>query len=238
MIIRAGWGIIGLVLFASVGFAQYTMDLTGVGTGVVADGVYVSPYQGTITEGSTPIYSGYMICDDFTDEASLFDPWTATATNANDVTATGPGQDVLFSAGYDPFTSTAYSAQVAYDAVAWLAVQLVQPSNLSSPTIQTNISFAIWDIMDNATTNPDGGASTEIADAFAAVAGGWQPGIDGNPNVTVYTPDPIKRPGPQVSQEFLVVTTPEASTLLLLAVDLLGFIGLVGFLRKRASRSI
>ena len=34
-------------------FADYTIDLTGVGNGAVANGVYVSPYQGTITGNGT-----------------------------------------------------------------------------------------------------------------------------------------------------------------------------------------
>ena len=39
---------LGLLAAAPACFAQYTMDLTGVGNGTVADGVYVSPYQGTV----------------------------------------------------------------------------------------------------------------------------------------------------------------------------------------------
>ena len=61
-----------LVAVAPAALAQYTIDLTGVGNGTVADGVYVSPYQGTIT-GNGMSYSGYIICDDFyTDFISEF----------------------------------------------------------------------------------------------------------------------------------------------------------------------
>jgi len=38
-----------LITVTPAAFAQYTINLTGVGNGTVADGVYVSPYQGTIT---------------------------------------------------------------------------------------------------------------------------------------------------------------------------------------------
>jgi hypothetical protein len=234
-VIKQVWllSIAGLLVFASVGFAQYSLDLTGVGTGVVADGVYVSPYQGTITQGGQTVYSGYMICDDFTDEAYLNSPWTATGTNASNVTPTGPNQDVLFDAGYNPFTSKTYSYQQAYNAVAYLANELLMPVNLANATTQTDISFAIWDIMDGQTTDPDGGAAGWIAQAFTEVVTDHYVGTD----VTVYTPSPINKNGPQVSQEFLVVSTPEASTPLLLVVDLVGFLALVAFLRKRAVRS-
>ena len=55
---------LSLIAVAPGAFAQYSMDLTGVGNGTVADGVYVSPYQGTIT-GNGMSYAGFMICDDF-----------------------------------------------------------------------------------------------------------------------------------------------------------------------------
>lgn len=52
-------------------------------------------------------------------------------------------------------------------------------------------------------------------------------------SLTAYTPTP----NAGVAQEFLTVTTPEASMPVLMAVDLLGFMVLVGFLRKRMARS-
>ena len=223
MIKQTVLSIAGLLLFASIGLAQYTLELTGVGDGAVADGVYVSPYQGTISQNGSQIYSGYMICDDFTDEAYLDSPWQASASNAGSLNGTQ-----LFGEGYNPFSSTTYTAQQAYDAVAWLANQLVSPSNVTNSTAQTNISFAIWDIMDDKTTDPDNGAASLITQAFTEVV---TDGYVGS-NVTVYTPQPHG-----VSQEFLVVTTPEASTPVLLAADILGFIALVGFLRKRMAGS-
>jgi hypothetical protein len=48
-------------------------------------------------------------------------------------------------------------------------------------------------------------------------------------SLTAYTPTP----NAGVAQEFLQVTTPEASTPVVLAADLLGFFALVGFLRRR-----
>jgi hypothetical protein len=218
---------VGLLALSSVGFAQYTLELTGVAPdSASADGVYVSPYQGTISQGSTQIYSGYMICDDFTDESFLGQPWSATETNAGALNGTE-----LFSTSL-----SGYSVANNYNAVAWLANQLLLPANLNNSTNQTNISFAIWDIMDGASalpltssTDPDGGAGSWITQAFTEAVTDHYVGS----NVSVYTPTPHG-----VSQEFLVVTTPEASAPVLLAVDLLGFMALVGFLRKRISQKI
>jgi hypothetical protein len=216
----------GLLLFGCAAFAQpYQLDLTGVAPDQAsADNVYVSPYQGTISLNGSQIFSGYMICDDFTDESNLNDPWYATATNASSLNGTE-----LFTTSY-----SGHTVAQNYDAVAWLANQLLMPTNLNNATNQTNISFAIWDIMDGQTTDPDNGAASLISQAFTEVVTDHYVGS----NVTVYTPQPHGS-----SQEFLVVNgpavpTPEASTPVLLAADLFGFMALVVFLRKRALRSI
>ncbi len=231
----------GFLIFASAGFAQYTMDLTGVGNGNSADGVYVSPYQGSIWNGaysgdgaptSTPLYSGYVICDDFSDESYVGDVWNASATNASTLN------------GSELFTTStsSYSVQQNYDAVAWLANQLLLPANVKDATAQTNISFAIWDIMDGQKTDPDGGAAGEITDAFNAVIGGYV-----GDNVTVFTPAPKAGIGSNVSQEFLVVgggpnggplvPAPEASSLALLGVDLLSALGAIFLVRRYRVRA-
>jgi hypothetical protein len=224
----------GLLAFGSVGFAQYSMTLTGVAPDAAsADGVYVSPYQGTIT-GNGVNYTGFMICDDFTDESWLGQNWNASATNAGALNGTE-----LF--------KSANSAQ-NYDAVAWLATQLItgsdtslggDPLNYTVASDQTNYSFAIWDIMDGQTTDPAGGAANLITLAFAAVNGGYV----GN-NVTVFTPQPNNGPGNSPSQEFLVVgggtqggplvPAPEPASVAMLGVDLLSALaGVLLFRRYR-----
>jgi len=230
-------GIAGFLTFASAGFAQYTMDLTGVGNGNNADGVYVSPYVGSIWSGSysgsgpapsgPSLYTGYVICDDFTDESYVGDVWNASATNAGNLD------------GSELFTTSdsAYTVQQNYDAVAWLANQLLLPANVNNAAAQTNISFAIWDIMDGQKTDPEGGAAGQVALAFSAVAGGYV----GN-NVTVFTPAPKAGVGSNVSQEFLVVgggpnggplvQTPEPASMAILGFDLLSSLGIVLLLRR------
>jgi hypothetical protein len=178
-----------LIAVTPAAFAQYTMDLTGVGNGAVADGVYVSPYQGTIT-GNGMSYSGYVICDDFYTDSYLNAPWSASMTNAGalDGTEKFPGTET--------FDGSTYSAQQAYNAAGWLANGLL--NNLNDPNSQVNYSFAIWDVLDGQQTDPSGGAVALEAAAFSAVNNGYIAS-----NVSVYTPRPLN-----ASQEFLVVSPP------------------------------
>ncbi len=176
----------GLMACAPATFAQYNMDLTGVGNGTVAGGVYVSPYQGTI-QGNGANYAGFMICDDFNTESYLNTPWSASMTNAGALNGTEKfNSNVLFN-------GNTYSAQQSYDAAAWLANGLL--GNLSNTTAQVNYAFAIWNIFDGQQTDPNGGAMALEKAAFSAVSQGYV----GN-NVSVFTPTRWS-----ASQEFLVV---------------------------------
>ena len=181
---------LSLIAVAPAAFAQYTMDLTGVGNGTVANGVYVSPYQGTIT-GNGLNYSGYVICDDFNTESYLNAPWLASMTSADGLNGTEkfPGTEM--------FDGQTYTAQQAYNAAGWLANGLL--NNVNNPTTQVNYSFAIWDIFDGQNTDPNGGAAALESAAFSAVSNGYVAS-----NVSVFTPTPLN-----ASQEFLVVRAPE-----------------------------
>jgi hypothetical protein len=173
---------LGLIFGAHAALAQtYTMDLTGVGNGTVADGVYVTPYVGTIT-GNGYSYSGFMICDDFTTESYLNTPWTATMTGAG----------ALDGAEKFTFGGNAFTAQQAYDAAGWLANGLLASYGTSA---QTDYAFAIWNIFDGQQLNPNGGSLTLEQAAFNAVNAGYVAS-----NVSVFTPNPLN-----ASQEFLVV---------------------------------
>src|ERR1700729_2035610 len=102
-----------LIAVAPAAFAQYTIDMTGVGNGTVANGVYVSPYQGTIT-GNGLTYTGYMICDDFYTDSYLNAPWSASMTSAGAL----DGSEKF--PGTATFDGSTYSAQQAYNAAGWL----------------------------------------------------------------------------------------------------------------------
>jgi hypothetical protein len=195
---------VGLLAIAPASFGQnYSMDLTGVGNGTVADGVYVSPYVGTIS-GPGMSYSGFVICDDFNSEAYLNTPWIATMSNAGALNGAqkfgeAPGSTVSFD-------GSTYTIQQAYNAAGWLANGLL--ANLGNSTVQTNYAFAIWDIFDgqstnptcvgNQATNPTCGALGLEAAAFAAASSSTNPYVAGN--VSVFTPSAANP-----TQEFLVV---------------------------------
>jgi hypothetical protein len=177
-------------------FAQYNLTLTGVGTGTVADGVYVSPYVGTI-QGNGVSYTGYMICDDFNTESHLNQPWNANSTNAGALDGSEKFPQSIY------FNGSTYTAQQAYDAAGWLANGLLSPTVLGNPTPQINYSFAIWDLLDGQSTDPAGGAGALEQQALTAVTNGYVAS-----NVTVYTPTPVTS-----SQEFLVVRPAQAPEL-------------------------
>jgi hypothetical protein len=181
---------LSLMLVAPGAFAQYTMDLTGVGNGTVANGVYVSPYQGTIT-GNGMSYSGFVICDDFNTESYLNAPWLASMTNAGGLNGTEKFP------GTETFDGSTYSAQQTYNAAGWLANGLL--NNLNDPNSQVNYSFAIWNVFDGQQTDPRGGALALESAAFSAVKNGYVAS-----NVSVFTPTPRT-----ASQEFLTVRAPE-----------------------------
>jgi hypothetical protein len=185
---------IGLLAVAPASFAQnYTMDLTSAGNGTVADGVYVSPYVGTIS-GPGMSYAGFVICDDFNSEAYLNTPWIATMSNAGALNGTqkfgaAPGSTISFG-------GSSYTIQQAYNAAGWLANGLL--ANLDNSNVQTNYAFAIWDIFDGQSTDPAGGARALETAAFAAASKGANSYVAGN--VSVFTPSAANP-----TQEFLVV---------------------------------
>jgi hypothetical protein len=174
----------GLLLGTHAALAQtYNMDLTGVGNGTVADGVYVTPYVGTIT-GNGLNYSGFVICDDFNHESYLNSPWTATETGAG---ALDGGERFTFN-------GNAVTAQQAYNAAGWLANGLLANYGTSA---QTDYAFAIWNIFDNGQLNPNGGSLALEQAAFTAANNGYVAS-----NVSVFTPTSSASTSPQ---EFLVV---------------------------------
>jgi hypothetical protein len=191
---------VGLLAVAPASFAQnYSMDLTGVGNGTVADGVYVSPYVATIS-GPGMSYSGFVICDDFNSEAYLNTPWIATMSSAGALNGTqkfgqAPGSTISFG-------GSSYTIQQAYNAAGWLANGLL--ANLSNSNVQTNYAFAIWDLFDGQSTDPDGGAQALETAAFAAASSGTNPYVAGN--VSVFTPSAANSTSElRNTQEFLVV---------------------------------
>jgi hypothetical protein len=133
-----GWVALAALFLVPGAVAQTSMVLTGPPPGNTYDGIYVSPYYATVG-GSTSVP---VICDDFGDDTSIGDHWTATAS-AFPTSASGSIGTSWGLAG---------GTLKQYDEVAWLALTLlslpssVQPAN--ALTQQVIDSFAIWAVFD------------------------------------------------------------------------------------------
>lgn len=222
--------VILLACFASSVWADDTFTITGANPyGYTNGDVYVSPYTATITNGaSTLLNNGMVICDDYTDEVSVGQSWMVTASPASAVSG------ALFTNSVT-WNSQVYSNAKAYDALAWLAVNLVglSPSDPTLSADEAAYSYAIWTIFDPSAISDYVGnpltVDSLITEAFAANYSGA--------GVTVWTPDPNKGPGNGGPQEFLTVQTPEAPSLANLAFDLTALLAGLFLVRRRMLRA-
>jgi len=209
---------------AGFAIAGTPLTLTGAGSSIGLDGIYISPYTATVNGvANTPV-----ICDDFADDVYIGESWNAS------VGTVGSSTTGLFGA----------ENTRGYGEVAWLSEQLfINPSNAGA------ISYAIWSVFeqsavqswllsppynDTTTYNAVFGANGWLAKAQIAVP---NDAASANfSNVSVYTPSPSCPAGScGQAQEFLVVnkvTTPEAATEANLAVDFLAFGALLFVIRR------
>jgi hypothetical protein len=132
-------GGLSALFLAQAAAAQTSVTLTGPPPGNTYDGIYLSPYYATVGGATnTPV-----VCDDFGDDTSIGDHWTATASAFP--TVSGPLSTSWGLAG---------KTTAQYDEVAWLVSALfslpssIQPAN--ALTQQAIDSFAIWAVFDPA----------------------------------------------------------------------------------------
>ena len=229
------------------------------GSGANLAGIYTSPYDGSINSGaSIPI-----ICDDFADESYQSEDWTAFVTSLSSISSESSVNSTVKWAR-SAFDTNLTQAQ-AYDAAAILSIDIL--NGPSGSLTQQLYSYALWALFDPTGTTQDPGAITwlnnqgygsdvSIVDGYvntaindvtnpnATINGRTLSQYLSNYKVTIYSYDSAVNPTcpggncPPPPQEFITVTAPEASTPVLLAVDLVGFFALVGISCKRISRSI
>jgi hypothetical protein len=179
--------------------------------------------------------------------------------------ATGTSNDVN---GSDPVSGTWNLTQAAaYDVAALLAIDILENSGPANAQTQEDLSFAMWGLFDSSAAFgalaglPDqANAENDLSAAFSQYNtltsnGDLSSYISSFGTVTIYSYVSPSNGGmtplcgsPLVGcaangyqlppQEFITVTAPEASTPVLLAIDLLGLMALVGFFRKRMTRSV
>ncbi len=230
---RSPWfGVIVVFFFVCHAFGQVSMDLTSAGNNIVG-GVYADPYTAYINGVQT-----LVICDDYTDESYVPESWSATVTN---MASLNTSSTVLWKSGADGL-----SEDQAYVVAAYLATEIIEAYDTSNWTAAGEYSYALWGLYVPAAFNDiPSEAGVAEADLAAAVTATANQTIANYANVNIYTPNGTAPTCPgypngcpnSPPQEFLTVTTPEASTPVLMAVDLFGFIALVGFLRKRMPHS-
>ena len=141
--------------FSMAAFAQDTITLTGVNGSNYGD-VYTGIYYGTLTTPSGTTTNAPFVCDDYPDEISMGQSWTATAYNLNNLSG------VRFQ---NPNGQTTLAA---YAEVMWLAENIFSGTNMdgSGVTDSNVLSWAIWTILDNPGAGPSG-TSTAVAAAEA-----------------------------------------------------------------------
>jgi hypothetical protein len=247
-LVRKYWYLtaIAVLLFASASFAQ-TLTLTGVGTNpTVEAGVYVDPYNGTFTNGSTTV-STLVICDDWFDNSSVGPIWNVNVGTISSGTLSGTPL----------FTGNGITTQTLYQEVAFLATLLLQ--NNGNGAEQAGISFALWELTATMGTYPNSNpadSSNPLATLEAALGSGYASSqvyldyvaantalnnaVKNGTLVSSSDSFEILTPNPETSgeaQEFLV-KTPESSATVLLGADLFGLLGLAIVFRRRLLRPI
>jgi hypothetical protein len=176
--------------FALPAFGQQsvTVNLNNVnGDPIVTVGgetVYAGVYGGTSNlSGSNP----GIICDDFNDNVTLGQSWTATAYQVSTLGTTNPITGVLFGSSTPGYANVGIPG---YAAIAYL-VEL-SFSSAGNPTLQGEISEAIWSITDPGLSGTGKGTAAyslvQQAESYATSTGD---SLSQYTNLVIYTPSPL-----------------------------------------------
>jgi hypothetical protein len=250
--------VVAVLLFAATSLAQTTtITVTAPAPdGAYVGNVYVDPYTGTIGNSTTSVP---VICDDWSNNTYLQESWTANVNTIAPLTGTPMYATGTASANQTLYTELAWlgsqllansnnpTLQAEYSFAIW---QLTYPSYPgTNPDSQTpfaylsslgttdnanNILAAAQMYLCEATGSAGGPACAGYTSSAANYnAAGWEVLT---PTGTSCTSAPSTCPT-WPAQEFLVYT-PEASTIVMLGVELLGILALAFFFRRRALQPV
>lgn len=190
---------------------NFTLTSTGINN--IYDNIFTSPYGASINTVPTAV-----ICDDFADDVFVGENWLVTSSTVANLASNVKWAGVA-------------NEQQLYNAAASLAETL----NAGNTDV---VSYAIWAVFDPTDVYSYLGAANPILGSVqslvsAAETATYTPGEFAD--VSVYT----AVPGSQIPvidgppQEFLVVHTPEPSSVSSLAGDFLGLAAFVAVFRRR-----
>ncbi len=237
-----------LLCLASTAFGQTVQfEITSPNPNNLA-GVYTDPYNAVVA-GTTSIEA---FCDDFSDNVTPPETWSALTTNLSQFTSTPPPVSSVF------YTTGAAANQTQdYIAAAILASEGLQ-NYQSNPAVANDISFALWGVFDTTllatNCNADGCLSSAdltaaqgyltsaLASAATYSSGAAYEQATGN-NVEIYsaTTDGTnpQLPGSTRPQEFItVVSMDEPASPALLGLNFLGLGLLLFFFRRRSVNTV
>jgi hypothetical protein len=173
------------------------------------NGYGIPPYGGTLNTQPASFY-----CIDFNHDISGNTSWSAIVTSLTP------------SASY---SNTLLKDPSVYLEMAYLVSEMMATSQTlpNYQMIEADYQWAIWSLSvgnnPSNPSNPDGMNATLIGDAQTAVAGHWTPTGNWEILTPIYGSSP-QYPNSAYGQEFLVMATPEPSSILLLLAGLILFV--------------
>ncbi len=249
------------VVTATIGFAQSTttFDLTGVQgvqglQGYYLGGVYTSPYLAEI--GGSSVGTN-VICDDFSDDSYIPEDWNAYVTQLSQVPTTGDDTTLKWSGATVTLSgepTLTLDQQQAYETAALLSIDILDVTPMGEGAAID--SYAMWGLFD-----PYGNGNPSDLGAFGTLANaGLTSDLSQAESILYQAASTVESEGAAAlngatatiysfascissncsagspPQEFIVVNTPEPSSIAILAADLLAVAAIAFFFRRRMVR--